>query len=160
MQLLEDTPAVLSLGKLCEEHGYTSEWASGQKPHLTKYGKTFLCKTKNFLPVAVPGLSSSSSTSSSSASLPQDSSSSADPANLRSDEGVSGIWRKPPEKQKMETAREQRETACETSQNGQRSSQIILRMQKYPQPQTFLTTQIGNVLSKWHPRSTSASEPK
>ena len=25
VQLLEDTPAVLSLGKLCEEHGYTCE---------------------------------------------------------------------------------------------------------------------------------------
>ena len=36
VQLLEDTPAVLSLGKLCKEHGYTCEWASGQKPHLTK----------------------------------------------------------------------------------------------------------------------------
>ena len=23
MQLLDDTPAVLSLGKLCEDHGYT-----------------------------------------------------------------------------------------------------------------------------------------
>ena len=34
VQLLEDTPAVLSLGKLCEERGYTNEWASGQKPHL------------------------------------------------------------------------------------------------------------------------------
>ena len=31
VQLLEDTPAVLSLGTLCEEHGYTHEWASGQK---------------------------------------------------------------------------------------------------------------------------------
>ena len=31
VQLLEDSPAVLSLGKLCEEHGYTYEWASGQK---------------------------------------------------------------------------------------------------------------------------------
>ena len=30
----------------CEEHGYTLEWASGQKPHLTKNGKIFLCKTK------------------------------------------------------------------------------------------------------------------
>ena len=36
VQLLEDTPAVLSLGKLCEEDGYTCEWASGQKPHLAK----------------------------------------------------------------------------------------------------------------------------
>ena len=32
VQLLEDTPAILSLGKLCEE-GHSYEWASGQKPH-------------------------------------------------------------------------------------------------------------------------------
>ena len=31
VQVLEDTPAVLSHGKLWEEHGYTYEWASGQK---------------------------------------------------------------------------------------------------------------------------------
>ena len=35
VQLLEDAPAVLSLGKLCEEHGKPYEWTSGQKPHLT-----------------------------------------------------------------------------------------------------------------------------
>ena len=37
--LLEETPAVLSLGKLCEDHGYTYHWTSGQKPHLTTNGK-------------------------------------------------------------------------------------------------------------------------
>ena len=37
--LLEEIPAVLSLGKLCEDHGYTYHWTSGQKPHLTKNGK-------------------------------------------------------------------------------------------------------------------------
>ena len=31
-KLHEDTPAVLSLGKLCEDHGYSYEWTSGQKP--------------------------------------------------------------------------------------------------------------------------------
>ena len=36
MKVLEDTPAVLSLGKLCEEHGYSYEWINGQKPHLKK----------------------------------------------------------------------------------------------------------------------------
>ena len=36
---LDGTPAVLSLGKLCEEHGYTCEWASGQKPRLAEQGK-------------------------------------------------------------------------------------------------------------------------
>ena len=34
VQMLDDTLAVLSLGKLCEEHGYSYEWASGQSPHL------------------------------------------------------------------------------------------------------------------------------
>ena len=36
VQILDDTLAVLSLGKLCEEHGKTYEWASGQKPTLLK----------------------------------------------------------------------------------------------------------------------------
>ena len=34
MKVLEDTPAVLSLGKLCDEHGYSYEWINGQKTHL------------------------------------------------------------------------------------------------------------------------------
>ena len=38
--LLQQTPAVLSLGKLCEDHGYTYHWTSGQKPHLTKKWQT------------------------------------------------------------------------------------------------------------------------
>ena len=32
MKVFEDTPAVLSLGKLCDEHGYSYEWINGQKP--------------------------------------------------------------------------------------------------------------------------------
>ena len=35
-KVLEDTPAVLSIGKLCDEHGYSYEWINGQKPHLIK----------------------------------------------------------------------------------------------------------------------------
>ena len=36
VQFLEETPTVLSLGKLCKEHGYSYEWASG---HKLRYGK-------------------------------------------------------------------------------------------------------------------------
>ena len=36
VMLLEDTPAVPSLGKLCEDHGYNYHWTSGQIPHLIK----------------------------------------------------------------------------------------------------------------------------
>ena len=33
--LLEETPAVFSLAKLCEDHGYTYHWTSGQKTHIS-----------------------------------------------------------------------------------------------------------------------------
>ena len=48
MKVLENTPAVLSLGKLCDEK----------------------CNTENFVPIVVPGLSSSSSASSSTSRTP------------------------------------------------------------------------------------------
>ena len=64
MKLLEDTPAVLSLGKLCAENGYSYEWINGQKPHLIKNGFRIQCNTENFVPIVVPGLSTTTSTSS------------------------------------------------------------------------------------------------
>ena len=63
MKLLENTPAVLSIGKLCDENGYSYEWINGQKPHLIKNESRTICNTENFVPIVVPGLSSSSSTS-------------------------------------------------------------------------------------------------
>ena len=54
MKVLEDTPAVLSPGKLCDEHGYSSEWINGQKPHLIKNGIRIQCNTENFVPIVVP----------------------------------------------------------------------------------------------------------
>ena len=62
VMFLEETPVVLCLGKLCEDHGCTNHWTSGQKPHLTKDGKRIDCNTSNYVPFAVPGLSTSSST--------------------------------------------------------------------------------------------------
>ena len=64
MKVLENTPAVLSFGKLCDENGYSYEWINGQKPHLIKDGIRIICNTENFVPIVVPGLSSSSSASS------------------------------------------------------------------------------------------------
>ena len=76
VMLLEDNPAVLSLGKLCEDHGFTYHWTSGQKPHLTKQGKRIDCDISNYVPFVVHGLSRSSSktpTHTSSSSSSQDS---------------------------------------------------------------------------------------
>ena len=75
VKLLEDISAVLSLGKRCEDHGYSHEWTSGQKPHLIKVGRRTKCSTENYVPIVVPGLStgsSSSATPTSPTSLPQD----------------------------------------------------------------------------------------
>ena len=70
VKVLENMPAVLSLGKLCDENGYSYEWINGQKPHLIKNGIRIICNTENFVPIVVPGLSSSSSMSSSSLRTP------------------------------------------------------------------------------------------
>ena len=51
MKVLENTPAVLSLGKLCDENGHSYEWINGQKPHLIKDGIRIICNTENFVPI-------------------------------------------------------------------------------------------------------------
>ena len=63
--LLEDTPAVLSLGKLCEDHEYNYHWTSDQRPQLIKNGRRIECNTAKYVPFVVPGLSTSPSSSSS-----------------------------------------------------------------------------------------------
>ena len=55
---------------------------------------------------------------------------------------------------KMRSTIEQRETACDTSRNGWRSSQIISKIQKCQHSQTLLMTQIRNVLRKLQPGRT------
>ena len=69
MKVLENTPAVSSLGKLCDENGYING-SMVKKPHLIKDGIRIICNTENFVPVVVLGLTSSSSTSSSSLRTP------------------------------------------------------------------------------------------
>ena len=64
MKVLENTTAVLSLGKLCDENGYSYEWINGQKPHLINNGIRIQCNTENFVPIVVPGLSANSSSGS------------------------------------------------------------------------------------------------
>ena len=65
LKVLENAPAASPLGKLCDENGYSNEWINGQRPHLIKNGIRIICNTENFVPIVVPGLSSSSSGSSS-----------------------------------------------------------------------------------------------
>ena len=93
MKVREKTPAVLSLGKLRDENGYSYEWINGQKPHLIKNGIRKFCNTENFVPIVVPGLSSSSSGSSSTSKTPlkQESHSSSSSSSSSSSPTVSEI---------------------------------------------------------------------
>ena len=76
-----ETSAVLSLGKLCSEHGYSHEWKNGETPRLTQNGNIITCTLDNFVPLVVPGLSSSSSSSDSLG----ESDKSSDPVTTRND---------------------------------------------------------------------------
>ena len=90
VKVLENTPTVLSLGKLCDENGYSYEWINGQKP---RRGIRIICNTENFVPIVVPGLSSSSSGSSSALRTPmkQESHSSSSSSSSSSSPTVSEI---------------------------------------------------------------------
>ena len=57
----ENTPAVLSLGKLCDENGHSNEWIT-VKNHISL--KTGFGYNATFVPIVVPGLSTSSSSGS------------------------------------------------------------------------------------------------
>ena len=93
LKVLKNTPAVLSLGKLCDENGYSYEWINCQQPLLTKNGTRIQCNTENFVPIVVPGLSSSSSGSSSTSKTPlkQESHSSSSSSSSSSSPTVSEI---------------------------------------------------------------------
>ena len=60
VMFLDETPAVLSLEKLCEDHGCTYHWISGQKPHLIRNGKRIDCNISDYVSFVVLGLSASS----------------------------------------------------------------------------------------------------
>ena len=74
VMLLEETPAVLSLGNSVRTMGFSYHWRGGQNPHLIKNGKKIDCKKSNYVPFVIPGISaSSSSTTPSSTSSPSSS---------------------------------------------------------------------------------------
>ena len=106
VQLLDETPPVLSLGKLCSEHGYPYEWKNGETPRLAKNENIITCTMDNFAPLVVPGLKSSSSSSWASTSRTNGQSSSSsesgispDPVTTRSDKPDSeGSMQTDPEK--------------------------------------------------------------
>ena len=69
MKLLEDTPAVLSLGKLFAMNMDIHMSGSTVKNHISfKNGIQIQCNTENFVQVVVPGLSTTPSSSSTSTS--------------------------------------------------------------------------------------------
>ena len=69
-KVLENTSAILSLGKHCDENGNSYEWINGPEPHLIKNGIRIPCNTENFVPIVVLDMSSSFCGSSSTSRTP------------------------------------------------------------------------------------------
>ena len=61
VQLLEDSPAVLSSGRLCVENGYTYETQVSLLIKNQKIGKRIKCQVENHGPLVVPGVLSTKS---------------------------------------------------------------------------------------------------
>ena len=138
IKLLEETPAVLTLGKLCEDHGFNHHhWTSGQKPHLIKKGRRIKCNTANHVPIVVPGLSTrripSSATPTSPTSVLQEAVvPTQHPASTRSESRKSTVRVSPSKKQtNMEKTRPHGETRCAMCQNGQKNLRRIFWMKAF-----------------------------
>ena len=56
LELLKESPAVLSLGKLCEENGSSYDRHRGQPSCPIKNGRTIECNTEIAIPLVVPGV--------------------------------------------------------------------------------------------------------
>ena len=123
----------------------------GQGPRLNKNGKSIICKTDTFVPLVVPGWSTSSGCNSSETSTPQDVSSTS-PAQERSDERAPRRWCGSTPKTQNQNKRgmtvEIRTTVCEIFLSGWRSSQIFWRTQNCMHPHTVRINQIQNILRK------------
>ena len=56
VQWLKESPALLSLGKLCEENGCSYAWHPGQPSYFIKNGKNIECRTVKHIRLVVPGV--------------------------------------------------------------------------------------------------------
>ena len=127
VMLLEHTLAVLSLGKLCEDHGYTYRWTSVKNHNSSKMVE---CNSANYVPIVVLGKSTDSSSSvtpTSPTSVPQEAVvPTLHPASTRSDKSTRRTVRGDPSHEPAETkntnTNEDNETVgenhCMNCQNG------------------------------------------
>ena len=159
VQILDDTLAVLSLGKLCEEHGYTYEWASGHKPHQTKQGEdgfrvmrkiSYLLLCLDCRPTLVPARPLHRHRRTRQVHL-----------QVQQQSDVT-IWHRKlarftkNSKQKYKEGQQSRLGRPFARLSGMVRG-VHRKSRRYRsacQPHTFLMTQIRNVLQKWHPGST------
>ena len=51
IHLVKDSPSVLTLGRLCNELGYSYSWRTGETPRLSEGKKEIECNIENFVPV-------------------------------------------------------------------------------------------------------------
>ena len=152
VQMLDDTSAVLSLGKLCGEHGlylWVGQWSKTRI--WPKMGKIILWKTEKFVrcPRSVFKLKLKFVFHTVPAGLIEYLSESSKITKWRhSRSSIGRPWRSSQnqkQKRKRRATTKPREVDCAISQSGLRSSQIISKIQKCQHSQALLMTQIRNV---------------
>ena len=87
-KVLANTPAVLSLGKLCDENGYSDAWINGQKPHPIKKGSGFPATRRTSLLSWFQGCRSGSDSSTSMTLLRQENHSSSSSSILENENRI------------------------------------------------------------------------
>ena len=159
-KFLEDTPAVLSLGKLCDDRGYSQGWTSGQKPQLIKDGSRIKCSTENYVPIVVPSSSTGSSSSAappSPTSVPQEA---VIPTLPPASTGRHFAWTSRIQKTptKVTTTRPYGETCCMICKTGSKNLQRIWWMRVFQllgtHPRVLLVNQLQSREEKWYRAST------
>ena len=83
-----------SVTRKTQDHGYSHEWSTGQKPQLIKDGRRIKC-TANYIPIVVPGLSTSSSSSATPTSPTSVLQEAEHPASTRCESSSSTAWVSP-----------------------------------------------------------------
>ena len=157
--LLEETLTVLPLGKLSQDHGYSYEWTSGQKPQLIKDGRRIKCSTENNVPTVVSGSSTIDklftlgNTFISNIKIARSNGSYLYPASTRSESTRARRMNEQKSTKKMETTRPYGETCCFICPNCNKLWMKVFQ-NTGTHPRILLVNQLQNRQQKWYKANT------
>ena len=134
LMLLENTLAVLSLGKLCEEFGYSYHWTSGQNHISSKMARHFIATIRSSTSSTSPTSSSQESVNDAEIPAIRRSESASEESLAREDPWHRSAEIEPPKKM---TTKNYRVMSCKACQIGYRSSSMDWLMKVFQNTEIF-----------------------